>query len=444
MSQRDLHGLFLTVGIGAAQAFNAALEGYVRYRADMPGRIQTLLEAAPEMAMAHTFKGAMLMLSFKQANLGAAREALVAADRLSPGTTQRERGHVEALRRWTTGDLDATLGAWEDILDADPRDLLAFRLHHFLAFWMGQPQRMAKIAAEVSPHWSPELPGWGTLLASRCFANEELGNYRVAEVDGRAALAFDKGDLWAAHAVAHVLEMQGRQAEGIALLDELEPHWAGGNNLMHHLWWHRGLYHYERREFAAVLDLYDRRFRNHASPLIQQNPDVYIDVQNAASMLYRLQRLGIDVGDRWIELADKAEARIGDHLSLFTLPHWMLALVATKRWNAAERMIAAMQQDTSTGARFLHDAALPICRAMLANAKGDPVSALAHMRPALRHMPALGGSHAQQDVLVQFYLECARTAKSRDDVERALARVAATYQAKPETRIGYGPGTREI
>ena len=48
--------------------------------------------------------------------------------------------------------------------------------------------------------------------------------------------------------------MQGRTAEGIAFLGAMERHWAAANNLVHHLWWHRALYHYERREFEAVLD----------------------------------------------------------------------------------------------------------------------------------------------------------------------------------------------
>ncbi|MGZ3297290.1 MAG: tetratricopeptide repeat protein, partial [Xanthobacteraceae bacterium] len=66
-------------------------------------------------------------------------------------------------------------------------------------------------------------------------------------------------------------------------------------------------------------------------------------MQNAASALFRLQRLGVDVGNRWEELADKAEARIGDCLSAFTLPHWLMALTATGRIAAAERMIEAMR-----------------------------------------------------------------------------------------------------
>ena len=173
--------------------------------------------------------------------------------------------------------------------------------------------------------------GYGTVLSCHCFALEECGDYAAAEPSGRAAIAIDPGDIWGTHAVAHIMEMQGRHAEGIAWLDELERHWQGGNNLLHHLWWHRALFHLERREFDAVLELYDERFRNLASPLTQAQPDLYIDVQNAASMLFRLERLGIDVGARWNEIADKAEARIGDCLSAFTLPHWMMALAATGR-----------------------------------------------------------------------------------------------------------------
>ena len=41
------------------------------------------------------------------------------------------------------------------------------------------------------------------------------------------------------------------------------------------------MFHVERREFDAVLALYDRRFRDLASKVTQAQPDLYIDVQNA-------------------------------------------------------------------------------------------------------------------------------------------------------------------
>jgi len=285
------------------------------------------------------------------------------------------------------------------------------------------------------------LPGYATLLSCLCFAYEESGNYDEAEPTGREAIGIDPGDLWGTHAVAHVLEMQGRHEEGIAWLDGLEKHWEGGNNLKHHLWWHRGLYHFERREFAEVLSLYDRNFRNLASPLTQAQPDIYIDVQNAASMLFRLERQGVDVGNRWEELADKAEARIGDCLSAFTLPHWMMALTAAGRWDAAERMIDGMRAFAAAGAGtaapLVRECALPIGEALLARAKGDPARACDLMRPALAGMNRLGGSHAQQDVLEQLFLDCAVRARRTGDIDALVARVSSRFPVPPDRRVGY-------
>jgi tetratricopeptide (TPR) repeat protein len=186
-------------------------------------------------------------------------------------------------------------------------------------------------AERVFPHWTPDLPGYGTILACRAFAHEECGDYELAEMSGRTALDIDSKDLWAAHAVIHVMEMQGRRSEGIALIKNLQANWSDCMHLVHHVWWHGAMFHLERREFDQVLELYDHRFRDLASPLTLAVPDQYVDIQNAASMLFRLERQGVDVGHRWVELADKAERRIGDCLSAFTLPHWMMALAADGR-----------------------------------------------------------------------------------------------------------------
>jgi hypothetical protein len=442
MSTKDLHGLSLsTSSAETVRAFNHTVAGYLAYRADTPARLQQLLAADPQFGFAHLLKGYFLMLAFNVALVPAAREALGAAQRLLGSATARERGHAAALARWIDGDLDATLRSWEQILDEHPLDVLAFRLHHHVAFWQGRPDVMATEADKAITRWNAELAGWPTLLACRCFAQEEIGNYAVAEAAGREAISLAPGDLWAAHGVAHVLEMQGRREEGLAWLAELEPNWEGGNNLKHHLWWHQGLYHMERREFAAVLALYDRRFRNLASPLTQAQPDLYIDVQNAASMLFRLERQGVDVGGRWAELADKAEARIGDCLSVFTLPHWMMALTAAGRRDAAGRMLEALRAFASggagTAAGLVRDYALPIGEALVARAGGKPDAACGLMRPALDGMHRLGGSHAQQDVLWQLFLDCALAARRGDDIARVLERMASRHPVPLAERLGY-------
>jgi hypothetical protein len=317
---------------------------------------------------------------------------------------------------------------------------VAFRLAHFVNFWLGRRQDMVASVERIVPAWSEAIPGYPAILACRCFAHEEAGNYLVAEPYGRRAIELDSGDLWAAHAVAHVMEMQGRCSEGIHWLTTLAHHWEGSHNLQHHLWWHCALFTLEQGDYAAVLELYDTRFRNLSAPLTVASPDVYIDVQNAAAMLFRLQRLGVDVGNRWEELADKAEARIGDCASAFTLPHWVMALTATGRTAVAERMIEAMRtfaDGRGTIPPLVREYVLPIAEAQLAHAAGRHAEAVAVMRPVLSGMYRLGGSHAQQDVLEQLFVDAALKARSDADIRLALDRVAARRPIPPERQAGW-------
>jgi hypothetical protein len=174
-------------------------------------------------------------------------------------------------------------------------------------------------------------------------------------------------------------------------------------------------------------------------------------------MLFRLERHGVEAGHRWAELADKAEARIGDHLSPFTLPHRMMALAATGRWAAADRMLEALRAAAGSNrgdtARVLRDAALPVCEAVLAHRRGDFAAAVAAMRPALGVMHRLGGSHAQQDVLEQLFLDAALKAGLEEDARALLERVAgarggpapgAAGAARRLRRGGAAPGALRV
>ncbi len=437
--QHDSHGLALSTDSDpAARAFDHAVAGYITYRADTGQRLAPLLAADPQFALAHCLKGYLMMLSYKQANVPLAAASLQEARRWS--ATAREQAHIAALAAWIDGEPDQASAIWRQILATHPRDALAFRLAHFTDFWLGRPDRMLTAVRAVEAAWSAELPHYGTLLACRCFAHEECGLYTEAEAAGRAAIAHDPGDVWAAHGVAHVLEMQGRRAEGIAWINGLRGNWDGANNLRHHLWWHAAMFHLERAETDTVLALYDHAFRDLAAPLTQAQPDLYIDVQNAASMLFRLQLHGVEVGDRWQELADKAEARIGDTQSAFTLPHWMMALAATGRIEAATRMLAALRDAAQAGsahAVLVGTIALPLCEAVLAYGQDQPARAVALMRPMLDEMYHLGGSHAQQDVLEQLYLHAALRAGLDDDARLLLERVAGRHKVPPHRRIGY-------
>jgi tetratricopeptide (TPR) repeat protein len=445
--RKDAYGLSIsTSSAHAAAAFDRTVAGYLKARLDTRDHLTELLKADPEFGLGYCLKGYFAMLLYKQAALPAAAEAGRTARRLTEKATPRERMHVDALDAWVAGDLDHLFAVWEQILAEHPTDVLAFRLAHYKYFWTGRARDMLASVERIAPKWSRELPGYGTMLGCRCFALEECGDYAAAEPAGREAIEIDPGDLWAAHAVAHVMEMQGRQSDGVVWLERLARHWEGTNQLQHHLWWHRALFSYEQRDFDQVLALYDQRFRNLSSPLTQSQPDFIIDVQNAASMLFRLERQGVDVGDRWVEIAEKAEARVDDCLSAFTLPHWMMALAATDREDIARRLLAGMRayaEGHQSNASVVKQIALPISEAVLAHRRGEYSAALDLMRPVIADTQRMGGSHAQHDVLRQLFLDCAVHAGHADDVRLVLA-LAARYPAPVDQRVGYAQATRQF
>ncbi|MFO1024446.1 MAG: tetratricopeptide repeat protein [Acetobacteraceae bacterium] len=438
---KDRLDLPLSTGsAGTVAAFDHAIDGYLGYRSDLMRRLEALLKQEPDFGMAHVFKGYMMMAGYRADLLPAARAAAETANRFTLVATPREQAHAAALAHWVAGDAERAIAVWDQILDEHPHDILAFRLAHFINFWLGRPEAMLASVLQVERAWSPDQPGYVAILGCRCFAHEESGYYLEAEHAGREAIRRDPTDLWAAHGVAHVLEMTGRRREGIDWVTGLQERWDGGNNLKHHLWWHQAMYHLELGETDKVLALYDAAFRDMASPLTTAAPDLYIDVQNAASMLYRLGRHGIPAGDRWTELADKAEARIGDCQSVFTLPHWMMALAATGRDTAAQRMLGAMEDFAAADGplpALVKAIGLPVTRAVLANGQGRHADAVAHMRPIIGDMYRLGGSHAQQDVLEQVYLDSALKAGADDDVRLILERVSGRHPVPPARRRGY-------
>ena len=164
-------------------------------------------------------------------------------------------------------------------------------------------------------------------------------------------------------------------------------------------------------------------------------------------MLFRLERHDVGVGDRWIELADKAEKRIGDCRSPFTLPHWLMALAATGRYEAAQRMLDAMRafsHGRETIAPIVGDIALPVGEAVLAHRRGQYARAVELMRPVLDDMHRLGGSHAQQDVLNQLFLDSAVKAGRAEDIRLILARVADQHGTPQTQRVGYADAARLV
>lgn len=388
----------------AATNFNAALEAYFEYRLSTGKLAKLAVEADPDFALGHCLRGYLFMLFGSTEFHGRARAALEQAEARVGRVTWREAAHVAALRTWLSGDMAKTCALWEQILVEAPRDLLALRLQHFALFWMGCSTELRGAPARALHAWDEAVPGYGNLLGMLAFGLEECGDYAQAEAYGKRAVELNPDDLWAVHAVAHVLEMQGRLKEGIAWLDYPAEAWQDRNPFRGHLWWHRALFFVERGELDEALALYDRSIRSERS-------DFYLDLQNAASLLARLEFLGADVGERWVELADHVEGRLDDHVLAFTDPHAMMALAAEGRVEAAGRLLESLRafarRTGDTAAATMDPLTIPLCQAILAFRQGQYERAVGLILPLRPELFRLGGSHAQRDVFDQFLLEAA-------------------------------------
>ena len=72
---KDAQGHAITAASdAAAKAFDHAMAGYLKYRADGGARLKTLLDADGEMPLAHVLKGSFAMLSYNAAMVAPARD----------------------------------------------------------------------------------------------------------------------------------------------------------------------------------------------------------------------------------------------------------------------------------------------------------------------------------------------------------------------------------
>jgi hypothetical protein len=277
------------------------------------------------------------------------------------------------------------------------------------------------------------------VLALHAFGLEECNLYPQAEEAGRRALALNPRAPWAVHAVAHVMEMQGRFEEGSVWLRQHQATWAEGNGFSTHLWWHKSLFRLEALDHAGVLRLVDAHL---SGPVLQ----VTLQRVDAAAMLWRLHLLGQDVSghcqsllDGW-DLADGQAGGAGHagHYA-FNDVHIVLAMLGAgdvhraEAWLAhcAERALGAADARRANH-QMAREVGLPLMRGLLALARGDADSAVDLIYPVRSVARHFGGSHAQRDVIDQTLLAAAASG-SRRAVGRAL--VNERCMAKPVTPL---------
>lgn len=425
---QDQRGITYTVASqDAVDHFDATITEYVHMGTETGARLKETLAADPEFPMAHVLRGCFMQLFSLPALTEKAKQSLenARAASASAGVNDRERHHMDALGAWVAGDMHSALEHWESILLDHPLDMLAVKLSQFTHFYLGNSRQMRDSVARILYAWHRSVPGHANVLGMYAFGLEESGDYEAAERTGRLAVESDPADPWSVHAVTHVLEMQDRRRDGIAWLRELEPHWRVANNFRFHLWWHLALFHLELEQYDEVLQLYDREFRAEQS-------EEYLDICNATSMLWRLEERGVQVGDRWRELAEISATRIDGHGLVFPDMHFMMALAAVGDTGNGDAMLRSLGEASSgsgiTQAGVIEAVGLELARAIAAWYRGDYQGVVEHLLPIRYSVPEIGGSHAQRDLFHQILIAAALRAP-RPTLARAL--LAERTRLKP-------------
>ena len=396
--------------------FRDVMQDYMDYRLSTYPKVKELCADAAEFAMAHILKGYLLLSMGTLTTVGGALKISNQLAIFADSLTTREQLHLAALQAWAKADTDSAVALWDQILITEPLDILALKLQHFTLFWLGQPHYMRDVCARVLPAWNASVPGNGFVLGMYAFALEETGEYARAEKFGRQAVEMNGNDLWSIHAVAHVLEMQCRIDEGIKWLDYPFDTWQDRNPFRGHLWWHAAMFSLEKGDFDQALTIYDAGVRSDESTF-------YLDVQNTASMLARLEFAGANVGDRWNELAEVAIERQGDHVLLFTEPHNTMALARTGEFDQVEQQLSSLKNfvETADGSSngLIEPLVIPVCEAIRDFYKGSYSEVVDRLMPLRYRYQPIGGSHAQRDIFAIYLVDAVHRA-GQIELEQAL------------------------
>ena len=300
---------------------------------------------------------------------------------------------------------------WEAVLTAHPTDLFALALVHLTDVLLGDVVGQRDVVARVFNLWDESIPGYEFVLGFYSFGLEENRDFSQAEELGRQALAIRPDNPYAVHAVSHVMEMRGRQTGGIRFMGDYADRW-GTSNFANHLWWHTSLFHLDLEEVSRVLEIFDEHLSSDGT-----TGDKYEEL-DAVALLWRLNLVGEDVGNRWTKLASKWEHAAEDTLYAFNDVHAMMAFVADDRKDAQRTLLSAneryIENASDANAAMSREIGIPFCLAIqdFQNERySDCVDRLMSVRYRTHR---LGGSFAQRDIIGWTLLEAALRAKQFD------------------------------
>jgi tetratricopeptide (TPR) repeat protein len=398
--------------LGEAVEMLAALAG------DPVAAAEAAVAADDDLVLGHIYRAYLALYGTTAEGVAGAAEILKRLDGVGGPLGEREVHHLSAARFWAGGRWDAAARSLERALLCHPRDMLALKVAQDLYFFLGSRLDLRDVAARVLPAWPEGEPGWGYVQGIYAFGLEENADYRQAEACARAALRENPRDVWAVHALAHVFEMEGHQRLGADFLSGSARHWSASYFAIHN-WWHRALYHLELGEIDQALALYDK-------PIRAGRSTQWLDVADAAALLWRLSLSGVDVTERAEQLASDIDSLVGEPIYIFNDWHAVMAFGLAGDHERNARLVATNRHlAEGTNKAAAERAGLALLEGFSAFAAGRPDRAVDLMIDIRPRADAVGGSHAQRDVIDLTLIAAAAQAGQHKLAQALVAERAA-------------------
>ena len=427
MARQDQAAVVSSSDTRTIRHIDDAVRAFTLNYGDVAAHLAKARDFTPDCAMADLLQAWVHTLSNDQAQVTRARELIagIAAD----GLSEREAQHLAAVSLAAAGHWPSAVAVLDRHLMHDPHDLAGHQCALRLDGYLGRFHRAAARSARALPFWSKEEAGYGIMLSFYGFGLEEAGDYERAEDVGRAAAELEPYAYWPHHAVSHVLEMTGRPDEGLRWMDRRLAYWSGPqcNNRVH-IWWHKALFHIELGQFEDALKLYDGEILGAMRPVGTQ-------LCNATALLWRLETLGCEAGDRWRHQLELWQKQLTGMSSPFNEIHAAMAALRAGDRPAYETVLAGMKRSASAGGELVpayRDVAIPVAQAMARFVDGDYARAVDGLLAAEADLWRMGGSIAQRDLVEWTLTEAAIRAGLRDV---ALSLANERLALRPESAV---------
>ena len=429
---RDAQGYELTgATVEAAAAYDRAVRAFALAYGDPLAELESARVAAPDCTMVHLARAWLSAMSNDPAGVASARTAVVPIRAMR--MNEREASHLAALAHAAEGRWAAAVGVLDRHLMRFPLDLMGHQLAMRLDGFLGRFEREAARAARALPLWPKDLPGWGILYSFWGFGLEEAGDYARAEDVSREAAELEPYGYWPHHSVSHVLEMTGRPAEGLAWMAGREPLWSGKASTNRvHIHWHKALFHVELGEREAALAIFD-------GPILETLRPVGTSLCNGTALLWRLEMLGCEAGERWQKLRTLWEGRANGGTSVFNDIHYAMTTLRAGDTAAFEQLRGAMLRtasDSEHQAATYRSVGLPVIEGIHSFHHGACDRAVDHLLAARAELSRMGGSKAQRDIVEWTLTEAAARAGLRGEaLSLANERLSARPASVPNRRL---------